>query len=302
LKIEADTGTSGRPAAVSIDELSTLPAQNEGKLVFVFDDGYQSILPAASYLHKNAMKGNVAVIGKYVDIPTIAHLNMFELKALQDNWGWDMVNHSQRDVDAVRHYYDRGDLDGYAADIAQQAAWLEANHLNSAPNWFIYPMGTANAATERAVGKYYMFARVTADNPDTYPYGDARAVTDLEIHYPDDGQGGQVNSSPSAVVSAVDQAAKYHETIILSFRRIKSMAGDWRGYPLALFKKIVDGVRKSGIKVMTLSELDRSNGVPVRNRIHFTPDQPAQITVQVTAGPPDRTSPPPWPVRVAVPR
>jgi hypothetical protein len=285
-----------------MDGLWMLPAQNEGKLVFVFDDGYQSILPAARYLHKNAMKGNVAIIGKYVDIPTIDHLNLFQLKALQDNWGWDMVNQSQRDVDAVKHYYDRNDLDGYAIDIAEQAAWLEANHMNSAPNWFIYPMGTANAATERVAGRYYRFAGMTADNPDTYPYGNPRAVTDLEIRYQGDGQGDRVSSRPSAVISAVDQAAKYHETIILTFRRIKSMAGDLSGYSLALFKKIVDGVRESGIKVMTLSELDRSNGIPVRNRIDFTLARPSQIMVKVTASPSDRDSPPPWPVRVAIPR
>ena len=302
IRIEADTGGSGHAAAVSIDGLWTLPAQNEGKLVFIFDDGYQSILPAARYLHKSAMKGNVAVIGRYVDIPTIDHLNMFQLKALQDNWGWNLVNHSQRDVDAVKHYYDRNDLEGYVSDIAEQAAWLEANHINSAPNWFIYPMGTANTATERVVARYYMFARVTADNPDTYPYGDTRAVTDLEIRYPGDGQGDRVSSRPSAVISAVDRAAKYHETIILTFRRVKSMAGDLTGYPLALFKKIVDGVRESGIKVMTLSELDRSNGVPVRNRIDFTPKRPSQITVKVTSGPSDRHSTSPWPIRVGFPR
>jgi hypothetical protein len=302
IKIEADAGGSGHPAAVSLDGLWTLPAQREGKLVFVFDDGYQSILPAARYLHENAMKGNVAVIGKYVDIPTNDYLNMFQLKALQDNWGWDMVNHSQRDVDAVRHYYRRNDLEGYATDIAEQATWLEANHMNSAPNWFIYPMGTANAATERVVARYYMFARVTADNPDTYPFGISRAVTDLEIRYQGDGQGDRVGSRPSAVISAVSQAVKYHQTIILTFRRIKSMAGDLTGYPLAAFKKIVDGIRQSGIKVMTLSELDRSNGIPVRNRIDFTPARPAQITVNVTSGPSDRRSPAPWPIRVGIPR
>ena len=302
MKIEADTGGIGRRATVGIDGLWTQPAQKEGKLVFLFDDGYQSILPAAKYLHENAMKGNVSVIGKYVDIPAIDHLNMFQLRALQDNWGWDMVNHSQRDVDAVRHYYDRKDLDGYATDIAQQAAWLEANHMDSAPNWFIYPMGTANAATERVVSRFYMFAGMTADNPDTYPYGDSRAITDLEIRYPGDGQDDRVNSRPSAVITAVDQAAKYHQTIILTFRRIRSMAGDFSGYPLALFKKIVDGVRASGIKVMTLSELDQSNSVPLRNRIDFTLERPAQITVKVTAASSGRPLPTPWPIRAGFPR
>ena len=53
--------------------------------------------------------------------------------------------------------------------------------------------------------------------------------------------------------------------------------------PMPLFKKIVDGVRGSGIKVMTFSQLDRSNGVRVSNRIDVTVGRPSQITVQVSS-------------------
>ena len=49
------------PLTLSIGRLSLLPAQKEGKVVFVFDDGYQSILPAAQYMHQKGMAGDVAV-------------------------------------------------------------------------------------------------------------------------------------------------------------------------------------------------------------------------------------------------
>ena len=97
--------------------------QKQANLVFIFDDGYQSIMSAASYLHQNGMAGNVSVIGEYVDHPTQGHLNLYQLKALQNNWGWDMVNHTQQHTDAVIPSYacsTRADM----RKILQQAAWL----------------------------------------------------------------------------------------------------------------------------------------------------------------------------------
>ena len=284
IKIAKRAG-GGLPTTISIDSLSLLPQQKEANLVFIFDDGYQSILPAASYLHENGMAANAAVIGKYVDVPGEHYLNPYQLKALQNNWGWDIVNHTQQHADAVASYYDRNDMTGYENDILQQAAWLEANGLNSAPNWFVYPHGSTNAELESVVGQYYMFARITTDNPEAYPYGNPLAITDLEVHYPGDGgdTGTAGLTTPAEMLSAVHQAIKYHMTLILTFHRIHSEASDVPGYPLALFKQVVNGVKESGIKVLTLSQLDESNGIPVNNHIYYHPAQPPQITVHVEA-------------------
>lgn len=286
LEIEIAARTSGgQPSTVSVAGVSLLPEQNQAKLSIVFDDGYQSILPAASYLHQNGMPANVAVIGKYVDYLARDHLNLYQLKQLQNDWGWDMVNHTQQHADAVLSYYDQHNLTDYAADILQQATWLEQNGLNSAPNWFIYPHGDTNADLERVVGRYYMFARVTADNPDAYPYGDPHAISNLEIQYPGDGgeSGVAGRTLPSEILSAIHQALIYHSTLLLTFHRIHSVSSDPPGYPLALFKQVVNEIKQSGIKVYTLSQLDESNGVPVTNQIHYQPAQPAQITVQIDA-------------------
>jgi hypothetical protein len=273
----------GAPSTVSVGGLSLIPQQASGNVVFVFDDGYQSVLPAASYMHKNAMPGNVAVIGKYVDYPTQDHLNVYQLKQLQNGWGWNMANHTQQHVDAVTDYYDGRNLDGYAKDIVQQAAWLEQNGLNSAPNWFIYPHGDTNASLEQVVSRYYKFARITPDNPVAYPYGDPHTVTDLEIKYPGDGvDGGSTGTtSPAEINGAIKQAMANHMTLILTFHRIKSVPSDPAGYPLSLFKQVVDEIKQSGIPVLTLSQLDQSNGVPLDNHISYQPEQPSQITVQV---------------------
>jgi hypothetical protein len=282
IEIELVSIKSGQSATLSLGGLTLVPAQSEGKLVFVFDGGSQSILPAAGYLHHNGMEADVAVIGKYVDYPDQDYLNLPQLKRLQNSWGWNMVNYTQQYLNAVQQYYNRRNLNGYARDIVQQAAWLEANGLNSAPNWFVYPYGSTNAALEGVVGRYYMFARVTADGPDAYPYGDPREITDLEVQYQGDGEGkGMSDTSPSQILSAVHQAEARHMTLVLTFTRIHSQSSDLPGYPLALFEQVINGVRRSRINVMTLSELDRSNGVPVNNRIYVSNGRPSQITVQI---------------------
>ena len=275
----------GQPSTVTLGELSLVPEQSEGKVAVVFDDGYQSVLPAAGYMHQNGMAGNIAVIGKYVDYPTLDHLNVDQLKQLQNDWGWNMVNHTQQHVDAVADYYDQNNLTGYATDILQQASWLQANGLNSAPNWFIYPHGDTNSELEGVVGQYYKYARVTANNPEAYPYGDPLTISDLEVQYPgDQGDGGNSGlTSPATIAAAVQQAVTYHTTLILTFHRIKTLSTDPAGYPLSMFKEAVNDIRQSGIKVMTLSQLDQSNGVPVDNRIYYKAAQPAQITVRISA-------------------
>ena len=273
----------GQPSMVSLGQLTLVPAQNSGKVAFIFDDGLQTILPAASYLHANGMPGNVATIGKYVDYPTLGYLNMYQLRSLQNGWGWNVVNETQQGVNAVKNYYNSHNVASYGSDIVQQAGWLEANRLNSAPNWLIYPYGSTNPALERVVAHYYMFARVLADGLDAYPYGDPREITDLEVRSPGDmvSKASKL-TTPAEIASAVHQAMIYHMTLLLSFHGIHSEAAERPGYPLALFKQVVDDVRESGIKVVTLSQLDRSNGVPVTNRIYSSAGRPSQITVQIS--------------------
>ena len=273
---------AGTAPAVSIGGLDLMPAQKQGTLVFMFDGGSASILPAASYLHQNGMAASVAVIGKYADYPADGYLNVAQLRQLQNGWGWNVVNETQQGADAVRQYYARRDLAGYAADIVHQAVWLEDNHLNSAPDWFVYPGGATNAALASVVGRFYKFAQVTADGPDAYPYGDPREITDLDVEYPGDGEGAHAPAtSPAEILAAVRQAAAYHMTLILDFNRIDAEPGGLPGYPLALFRKVADGVRRSGIKVLTLSRLDARNGVPENDQVYASAGRPSQITVQI---------------------
>jgi Heparinase II/III-like protein/Heparinase II/III N-terminus len=285
IEIVAVPRTAHGPApTVSLAGLSLLPAQRAGKLAFVFDDGYQSILPAAQYLHRMKMPGNVAPLEADVAHPVQGYLNLYQLRALQDNWGWDIVNHTRTPMTSAVARVSRNHVSNYELSILNQAEWLQHNGLDSAPNWFIDPHDASSPALERMIGRYYMFDRVIADGPDSYPYGDPHAISDLEVQSPVPGAGGAGGlTRPAQVLAAVRAAAADHQTLILTFGRIHSQASDPPGYPMSLFRQVVAGVRRSGIKVMSLSQLDRSNGVPVRNRIRLTAGRPSMITVHLTA-------------------
>jgi hypothetical protein len=286
LKIALGHTAVVRPQARATDPAppAAAPAQNQGRLVFVFGNGYQSILPAAAYLHRSGMPGNISVVGKDVDWPTEGYLNLYQLKTLQNAWGWDMVNNTQDDLNAVQKYASRKDLTGFSNDILEQASWLESNGLNSAPNWFMYPHGATSPALEKVVARYYMFATGAPGTSDAYPFGDREQVSTLVVQNAFTGDGGGPGAtSPQEVIADARAAEANHTTLIVTFQRIHATPTDVPGYPLRMFEKIVNGVRATGIPVLTLSQLDRSDGVPVTNHISWTAGRPALISAQISA-------------------
>jgi peptidoglycan/xylan/chitin deacetylase (PgdA/CDA1 family) len=273
------------PVHVDIGAILSSSAPAHAAVAFVFDDGYSSILPAAAYLHAKGMPATVAVIAKYVELPSFAHLNVDQLHVLQDDWGWDMANHTQSHVDAVAAYRKPLRLGAYEQDVLRGALFLRQAHLDSAPNWFVYPHGTTDIVLDRVVRRFYKFARTTDGGPEAFPYGSPLRVKTLEVHNPGDSEGGasQEFTTPDRVQRAVLNAKRYHLTLILTFHRIHSRPDDRAGYPFRDFRRIVDGVAAAGIRVTTLSGLDRLAGVPEDNRIVVRPARPSQLTVQVHA-------------------
>jgi peptidoglycan/xylan/chitin deacetylase (PgdA/CDA1 family) len=283
------------PSALELDWVRSAPEQAEGAVVIVFDDGYESILPAAEYMHSKGIPGNVGVIGRNVKVPTRGNLNVFQLRRLQDEYGWNMVNHSQRHVDAVENYHPRRAYGAYERDVLDGAQTLERLGLNSAPNWYVYPHGTTNSRLEAVVGRFYSFARVTDPGTDAFPFGSPHRVRAFGLSSPGDlkdGSHDHIKATPvSQVVAAIRDAKRYRSTLFLTAHRIKSTPSDRPGYPLAMFKQVVDAIVAEGLQVKTLSELDAMNGVIGTDTTTVTPAVPSLITVRVstTGSPQDDT-------------
>lgn len=274
--------SAGEVSQIDIGELSTMPEQTEGKVVIIFDDGYDSILAAADYLHANNLKANVAVISKYVSIPSAGHLNKEDLTKLQNQYGWNMVNHSSKHVDALQSYYNDNNMEGYERDVLTGAKFLEDNGLNSAPNWFVYPHGATNYSIKQIIAKYYKFARVTVNDIEVYPFTDPYGVKTMSVQNTADTEDSSTVATTFDQVSrAVSDAKNYKTTLFLTFHRIHSKNSDRPGYELSDFKKVVDNIKQQGIKVDTLSELDKENGITT-NKIVFSAGSRAQININLS--------------------
>jgi hypothetical protein len=282
LRLGLETKT-GQTARVSFDEFSLVPEQDRAAVLFVFDDGFESILPGAAYLHAHGMPGNVATIGKYTQLPRRGYLNRFQLHHLQDDWGWNVVNHTQRHLDAVHTYTPRKNYGAYESDLLDNLMWLESQGLNSAPNWIVYPHGMTDAGLADVVGQYYVFGRITDGGAESFPYGTSLRVKTREIHARGENADTVTDTeTPVAVVAdAIADAKTYRNTLILTFHRISSRPSDPLGYPMEQFAQIVDAVEASGLPVLTLSELDAMNGVRGTCRVDVEPATPSLVTVDV---------------------
>ena len=289
VRLTVEPSNTSRPVTVALSFLKTIPQQKEGVAVIVFDDGYDSILPAAAYLHEKHMPANVAVIGKYTSFSRIHHLTKYDLLKLQNQWGWNMASHTEDHVDAVEKYARSGRFDAYRRDLLQGTQVLQQAGLDSAPDWLIYPNGAVNAALERIVSHYYRFARTTDKEPEAYPFGDPLRIKTLEVAAASDSRGASAGSAttPEQVARAVRDTLTFHSTLILTFHRIHARQSDPPGYPLDDFKQIVDDLEKAHIRVVTLSGLERLMGIPANNRIVISPGRPSQITanLKTTAAP-----------------
>jgi hypothetical protein len=268
----------GMAALFTLKNIGFIDAQKSGKVVLIFDDGYESILPAAQYMHSHNLKGNVAVIGKYASLIRKGYLSLAKLKFLQNSYGWSMANHSMQHKDAVGTYSYNNGLKDYEKDILDGAQFLIDNSLNSAPNWYIYPHGTTNQSCKDVVGKYYTYARTTANAPESYPFGDSLAIKTLPLENDDDSSTSSSSTSPEEVINVIKDTENNGGTLFLTLHRIKSTPSDRAGYKLDDFKKIVDYLSTSKAKTETLAELDKDNGVP-QNHLSITTARPEQIKV-----------------------
>jgi hypothetical protein len=267
-RIGAEEGTV---ATLRLDRLSTTPGQKEGAVIIVFDDGSETISAAADIMNNYGLKGNVAVISQRLASNVRHYLTLEALIELQDVYGWNVVNHSEYHKNALSTYYDNNDMAGLENDILTGAECLIKYGINSAPNWYIYPNGATNSEVKEIVGKYYKFARLDSGAPDVFPFGEPLAVRALQV---------ADNTTVDEVKRQVLDAQENKLTLFITFHKIKTSSTENVGYDITDFEKIISYISEQGIKVKTLSELDKDNGVSM-NQLTITDAIPEQIVLDV---------------------
>lgn len=265
-----------KTVVVEIRDLSTIFNQKNGRVIIVFDDGWESIKDAANIMNKFGLKGNIGVITNSVGKKN--YLNLDDLKFLQNEYGWSIANHSSLHKNAVEFYYKNNNLEGFEKDIIDAMQYLIKNGINSAPNWYIYPHGETNATIKNIVGKYYKFARGTQDIPEFFPFTDPLSVKVFSA-YSD-------RTTVKDINDAILDAIKYKQILFLMFHKIseREMPQVHTEYTQAnleiVFKNIADYVSRGDIKVVTLTELDEENNIPATNFVVHD-EIPSQIILNI---------------------
>ena len=278
IRIELGTVVQ-KTATLQLAEIALTPVGKEGEVILIFDDGYESILPAIALMNEYGFKGNLAVIADRVIGNERGYLSLKQLKQIKDEYGWDLINHSRHHVNAIETYINNDDIDGFAADLLAGAKFLIKNDLNTTPNWYIYPHGATNKAIKDVVGKYYSFARTTINQPETYPFGDPLGVKTISADS-SESFGIKAFVPVSELESAIIDAKTYKLPLFITFHRINSLPSDKPGYKLSEFKKLIDFIKKENIKVKTLREFDSDNGIEQRS-LTFVQNQPPQLQLNI---------------------
>jgi hypothetical protein len=264
----------GAQFTVDLDKLVSIPGQEEGSVVICFDDGHATVLDAAKVMRRYGLKGNIAVISERPDQKVSGFLTLEQLKQLQNDYGWNMVNHSAHHKNVLDQYFAKNDLEGFEKDMLEGAEYLIANNINSAPNWYIYPNGANNAAVKKIVKKYYKFARSVDQGPEVFPFGDNMNVKIFLVGN---------KTRPEEVSNAVLDAVKHKQTLILVLHRLcssKSQPVSSGYYDIDEFETIMRDIAEKGIKVRTFSEFDKSHKIPI-TELAIKAGVPEQVKMQV---------------------
>jgi peptidoglycan/xylan/chitin deacetylase (PgdA/CDA1 family) len=258
--------------SLDIGNFMTLPEQKGGRVVIIFDDGWSSTLRAAEIMRKYGIEGVVSVISG--DVYKKAYMTVDQLKKLQNYYHWDLVNHSFYHKNSVLYYYNSNKLADLEKDILDGFQFLSKYGINSNPNWFIYPDGMNNESVKKIVKKYYTFARGTQDVPESMPFADPYSVK-VFSSYSD-------RSNNKDIENAVSDAKKFNLTLFLMFHKLtdKTSGMEFTEYNAKDFEEVIGKIKQSGIKVVTLSELDKENNVP-RNSYTITNAVPPQLTMSI---------------------
>ena len=247
------TSKAEKTVIVNIKDFSVVSDQDGSYAVIVFDDGWSSILDAARIMNNNGLKGNVGIVTNSVG--TKRYLTIDELKMLQNEYGWNIANHTSLHKDAVKTYIETNNEKGFEDDLTGALKYLIRNDINSAPNWFIYPDGSRDSILDQVVGKYYKFARSTIAAPESSPFANPFSVATLPV-YSDD-------TEPIDVHNAVSDAIKYKQTLFIMFHKIsQGEPVTHTEYSLSKFESIIKDIIDQGISVVTFSELDINNSIP----------------------------------------
>jgi len=236
-----DKGTG--PVTVWLNDLSLVKNHGGGIATFTFDDAVDNqYTNARPILDKYNFSATAYVPTKWIGNKN--KLTLEQLRVLQDASGWDISAHTLYHTDLTEPSY----APQFEDMLASPKQYLLDNGFVKGVDHFAYPYGHFdNDESMQLVKKYYKTARGTRGMTETLPVADQYKLRVMYV----------LNSTPPAqIFDRVQNAMDNGDWLILVFHSIvDSNIQDNEEYLKSNFEIVVDGIKKKGIDVMTVSDV-----------------------------------------------
>ena len=231
------TDTGGKPVSLDFGGLAVVDEPAEGVVSFTFDDGYKEHLPAMKLLAEHGWRGTAYVIPETIGSP--AYLTVDDLAEIE-RLGSDVAAHDDPPLTSLPPKELEPRLRGIQTYLADHGYASGAQHL-------AYPLGKQDTLRVRpTVSKLFATARLAGSGPETLPPADPHLLRAFNV---------MDSTTPEEVAAAAQRAKDNHEWLILMFHWLPEKTAKATDYSMADFKRALDAVEKTGVRVAPISEV-----------------------------------------------
>jgi len=240
----ADNGTG--PVRLGWTGLTAVEQAAEGYVSFTFDDGTLShIEVAAPAMHEHRFRGTAYVMPD--EVGDEGFVTTDHLDELAGTYGWDVAAHHAVSFTHMKE----GELE---PAILSVQSYLRKRGFDAGLGHLAYPLGRQDPKVVRPlVRKHFTTARLASAGPETIPPADPHLLRAVNV----------LNTTTPEEIGAIALRAKQHgEWAILMFHLLNDDPQLEIAYAIDDFKKALQEVEKTGVKVLPVSEVwDRIGGI-----------------------------------------
>jgi len=225
------------PVQLDFGGFALVDEPNEGVVSFTFDDGYKEHLTAMKLLAEHGWHGTAYVIPQTIGSPIyLSEQDLVEIQRL----GSDVAAHDDPPFTEVPPNELEPRLRRIQSFLVEHGFALGAQHL-------AYPLGKQETRRVRpTVDRLFATARLAGSGPETLPPADPHLLRAFNV---------TDSTTPEQVGAAAQRARDNHEWLILMFHWLPEKAAKPTDYSMADFKRAIDAVAKTGVRVAPVSEV-----------------------------------------------
>ena len=233
--------TDDATGTVEIDlaGIALVDEPREGVVTFTFDDGYAEHLAAARLMAERGWRGTAYVIPQLLGRP--AYLTPQDAAEL-GRLGFDVAAHDDPPFTTVPPAELETRLRGLQAALAGLGFAEGARHL-------AYPLGKQEPVRVRpTVARLFATARLAGGGPETIPPADPHLLRAVNVLH---------TTTPAEVGAWARRAKTHREWLILMFHWLPERATKPTDYAMADFRRVLEEVGRSGVRVARLTDVWR---------------------------------------------